>query len=334
MKRVILNLLISLLVLIGCKKYNNDSITAAKEIIKQEKTILETAIYEEVNLTKKGNYENRINSLELSYKTLHIKLKYIEDKAYIKAENQSEILFDWNPVNINFYYNLSFEKSEKDVHLLINKKDLSKWYILFPSFTEEYPTYSLYNYVFGKSISYLGEYSSDSFDIGKFYYDENSKELFSNSIDKTIKLKYINSLEFKIPDENIKQDIQKIKNYTSVNTNLIASKSTKDYKSNENWKGSYIFKLSDLERMGESHTISYRFLIDEKPFVEVTINESDINKFSCEILKITRDTLIIRKTKSNDDFILSKIENKYFIAGDEIYMLNPPNDRYALEKQK
>ncbi|WP_298549069.1 hypothetical protein [uncultured Aquimarina sp.] len=335
MKTIILNLLLYLLVLTSCKQHKNNKEDVVNQIAKQETNITDVSTYEEVNLTTDGDYGNEIKKLELSHKTLQILLKYIDDRAYLQGVNKSERLFTWNLVNVNFYYDSTYKDVEKDIHLLVDQKDLSKGYILFPSFTEEYSTYSLYHYD-NSVFDYLGEYSGETFKKGKFYFDDNSKELFSISKNEKIEFKFIDRLEFNISENKIDSDIQKIseKMDPMSSSDSINSKSQKEPDLKGNWLGLYSFKLSDLERMGESHNISYRFFISEKPYIEITIDESDDKRFYCNIIKITKDTLIIRKEKSDEDYILLKEKDQYFISGNEIYMLNPPNNKYPLTKKE
>ncbi|MHA7060139.1 hypothetical protein ACWGOQ_0023125 [Aquimarina sp. M1] len=335
MKIIILNLLVYLFILTGCKQHKDNKVEVVNKIAKKEVNITDDSIYEEVNLTIHRNYQKEIKELKLGYKTLQILLKYIDDRAYLQGLNKSETLFTWNLVNVNFYYDSTYEDVEKDIHLLVTQKDLSKGYILLPSFTEQYSAYSLYHYD-NSTIDYVGEYSINTFEKGKFYFDNNSKELFCRSKNEKIKIRFIDTLALSIPQDKIDRDIQKInKEANSISSSdSISLISQKEVNLNKNWFGLYSFKLLDLERMGESHNISYRFFIGEKLFIETTIDESSTKKFYCDIVKITKDTLIIRKEKSNKDYTLLKDKEQYFISGDEIYMLNPPNDKYSLTKNK
>ncbi|WP_347220121.1 hypothetical protein [Chryseobacterium sp.] len=164
MKRLPLLLLTGLLsVVYSCKKesktnkviHNADSIavdtsavvvdsSAFKRIMEEENASI---IYDETKKVRKiSNYaEGSVQSFDFSFKDYNFKIRYIEDRAYIQYRIGNSIITDWQFCNANFYYDSSWETVEEDCHLLYNAAN-SSGVLLFPSFTEEYATYFVYEF--------------------------------------------------------------------------------------------------------------------------------------------------------------------------------------------
>ncbi|AZA77470.1 hypothetical protein EG347_08070 [Chryseobacterium sp. G0186] len=149
-------------VLYGCKKETSKT-EAIKKIdnnaIKKDSNAVKTGlsiesgkmVYNEIKgLKKVSNYaDGPMQSLNLNFKNLAFKIRYIEDRAYIQYAVDGRIIQDWQFCNANFYYDSSYEIMEKDSHLLYNGVDFSG-FLLFPSFTEEYSTYFVYEFTDNK----------------------------------------------------------------------------------------------------------------------------------------------------------------------------------------
>ncbi|GAA4107029.1 hypothetical protein GCM10022393_01910 [Aquimarina addita] len=149
-----------------------------------------------------------------------------------------------------------------------------------------------------------------------------TEQLFSKKYDcKLLEVKKKNQKLTKF-DVNDSLHSAKNQNYTKKEKQLF----------NTVWSGVYDFHLSDIEKMGELHSISYKLLIKEHQKIQIRIDGGKIKNFDCQIKKITKDSLVLRKGKSTTDLILVKKKNQYFISGQDIYMLNPPNDNYLIEK--
>lgn len=140
-------------------------------------------VYHEVpDLTRVSDYstDNKIQTLDIAYRDLSLKLRYISDRAYLSVENGRDTRVDWKPVKINFFYDISFDGAEKDIHLLLKKNDTKQGYLLFPAFTEEYASYFVYAFK-GNALDYLGNYAATDFGKGTFSFNEASKELTRSS---------------------------------------------------------------------------------------------------------------------------------------------------------
>ncbi|MGU3377686.1 hypothetical protein [Chryseobacterium sp. M5A1_1a] len=143
--------------LYSCKKeikkavtINNDSNIVKKDndAVKGVENIENNKIvYSEIKAPKKvSNYtDGPMQSFDLSFTNQIFKIRYIEDRAYIQYKIDGKIIQDWQFLNINFYYDSSYEIAEKDSHLLYHEAD-SSGILLFPSFTEEYATYFVYEF--------------------------------------------------------------------------------------------------------------------------------------------------------------------------------------------
>lgn len=101
------------------------------------------------------------------------------------------------------------------------------------------------------------------------------------------------------------------------------------------WQGTYNFSLEGLEHMGESHSISYSFIINDNSKIISQLNDEPKQEIACTIFKTTQDTLVIQTKGANqNEYNLFKdSKGDYYIGGDAIYMLNPPNESYPLIKQ-
>lgn len=240
------------------------------------------------------------------------------------SKNQLSIEF-WNQLENSFFrikksdktFNHNLDSFFEGLGYKISLYQKDKNFIIMINLEYEYTNkILLFDLNTNDRVEYLGSFTIE--------IHENSP-----STEETELFYYKDSLKFKFDKE-----IKIIKKNGDVGLNTIVK--NEDIQSKDilkwNWEGTYVFELLDIERMGESHSISYRFFIGENSFIETTINESSTKKFYCNKVKVTKDTLIIRKEKSNKDYVLLKSRDQFFISGDEIYMLNPPNDKYTLKK--
>ncbi|MFP3832877.1 hypothetical protein [Chryseobacterium sp. SIMBA_028] len=154
-------------IIYSCKKetkktviLKNDSYRAKKDsnAVKNDQNIENHQIvYNEIKVPKKrSNYDDgAIQSFDMSFTSQIFKIRYIEDRAYIQYEIDGKVIQGWQFLNINFYYDSSYEIAEKDSHLLYNESD-SSGILLFPGFTEEYAVYFVYEFNNNK-LQYIKE---------------------------------------------------------------------------------------------------------------------------------------------------------------------------------
>lgn len=128
--------------LYSCKKNTDTQKTESKEIIKNQ-----AHEYEEVkDFHIKSNYTtDPVKELVVNFLDYDFKIKYIDDRAYVQYVIKDKIVQDWQSFNINFYYDNSYEETEKDIHLLYNS-ELAEGIIMVPSITEEFSSYFIYKF--------------------------------------------------------------------------------------------------------------------------------------------------------------------------------------------
>ncbi len=124
----------------SCKKASHENIQST--YLKDDKTI-----YNEIKtLDITSNYsEEPVKGLNIKFQDYDFKIKYIEERAYIQYSLKNKTVSDWQPLNINFFYDSSYEFAEKDIHVLYNSSD-AEGILLLPSFTEEYTSYFVYQF--------------------------------------------------------------------------------------------------------------------------------------------------------------------------------------------
>lgn len=191
-------ILFSINILCSCKKHI-DNFNPNSTFVEANQTIFK----EVKNLQINNNYSaDSVKSLDVNFQDYHFKIKYIEDRAYIQYSFGSKMIQDWQPFNINFYYDSSYEFAEKDIHLLYNST-ISEGVLLIPSFTEEFPSYFLYKFDSNK-LQYLRDIELNT----GIQLDENGHYQAVQQNEK-INVSYIikNRTEFKLVDRNDQQNI-------------------------------------------------------------------------------------------------------------------------------
>ncbi|AZA81930.1 hypothetical protein C1637_24705 [Chryseobacterium lactis] len=102
------------------------------------------------------------------------------------------------------------------------------------------------------------------------------------------------------------------------------------------WQGRYNANF-EISRIEDDFTFNYSInIVDEKT---ILITEQ-INKTKKEVKGLyvdsyTKNKLIIKsKSDSSLEYIINKTGNEFYLAGNTIYLLNPPNDNYSINKIK
>lgn len=152
-------------------------------------------IYTEVSgLKRSPDYStaNKVQKLDLIYQSLSIKIRYISDRAYITVDNAHRSS-GWQPLKINFYYDMSFADAEQDIRLLLKDNNITEGYLLFPAFTEQYASYFVY-YFSANLLRYLGNYEAENFKQGPISFNEQTK-IFYRSSDKASQLTKIKEMD-------------------------------------------------------------------------------------------------------------------------------------------
>ncbi|WP_068939972.1 hypothetical protein [Chryseobacterium timonianum] len=332
MKNIIHYHILFLVILFSCKKANSLNTTNEKASIVNTTNNIKENLYTEVsNISKQKDYDlnKQVQKLDLHHNSLTVKIRYISERAYISIENNKKETVSWNPVHLNFFYDSSLELAEKDIHILLKDNDPSEGYLLLPSFTEQFSTYSLYH--FSKdALNFTGTYEVPEFVKGTFSFDENSKNVYIHSSpSKKLKLNKIeqNQDEF----NNINEDI-KLLNGKAEEKNAI---SISKYLNNNQ----YLVKTFDINKDGFSDKIisskpyegedlllflgdnssNYKFVLKTTNFSQDGGNQiSDIKQTKDGFVLVTvfpdrgdsRSNYYI--SSSNESFILKKIEQESY----------------------
>lgn len=224
-----------LLISMSCKKECQVNSTNTKT--NSKKLIAESnSVYKEVSaLHKESDYnlENKVQKLDIKLNSLKFKIRYISDRAYLSIEN----FVSWQPVHINFYYDMSFEHAEKDIHVLLKNNDTSSGLLMFPAFTEQYATYFLYKFE-KNNLIFFGTYEIPEFVKGSFSFDEKTNELSVDYKNKIVKLKKIQKDE-ELSFKNVQEDINILNEKNNI-TNI--DKYSKD--------SAYFIKTFDINKDG------------------------------------------------------------------------------------
>ena len=203
-------LILLLWVCISCKKANSLNTANEKPSIGITTNNTKENLFTEVlNINKQTDYNlnKPFQKLDLNHNSLTVKIRYLSERAYISIENNKKEFVSWKPVHINFFYDTSLELAEKDIHILLKENDSSEGYLLLPSFTEQFSTYSLYHFR-KDTLNLIGIYEVSEFVKGTFSFDENSKKIYIHSSpSKKLKLNKIEQNQDEKFD-NINEDIK------------------------------------------------------------------------------------------------------------------------------
>lgn len=259
MKKIFLYTAFFSVVFFSCKKTTVDN-PAEDKTYASSATINknDNSTYKEVFDVKKSsdyNEKNEVKKLDLIYKSLLIKIRYISERSYIAIQNENNQSVDWKPFQVNFYYDTTFADAEKDIHLLLKNNETSDGYILVPEFTVQYAAYFLYKFS-KNSLNYIGSYEFHDFGKGSFSFDEKTRELsvlFSDSVKKLNKIKGTEIEKF----NKVGEDIQLL----SRNNDKKGIGNFSQYINNKD----YFIKTFDVNKDGVTDKIvsQNRFMGDE-----------------------------------------------------------------------
>lgn len=135
-----------------------------KQIAKSESLITENdkkdVFFYQNSFSKKSNYKDSVNSLEIKFKNYTFKFRFVDDRTYLEYLVNEKVISDWQQVSYNFNYDSSFEKAESDIKILYNST-VDEGFLVLPGYTEEYPVFNVYR--FGtNAITYLQNITTDN----------------------------------------------------------------------------------------------------------------------------------------------------------------------------
>lgn len=93
----------------------------------------------------------------------------------------------------------------------------------------------------------------------------------------------------------------------------------------------------EITRADGDFKVNYNIKVvsKEKVLINEKINDED-NSISEPFIESGSDDKLVIKSKTDNtvEYIISKSGNQYYLMGNTIYMLNPPNDKHVLNKEK
>lgn len=185
--------------------------------------------------------------------------------------------------------------------------------------------------------------NSDQILIVELLYEYSSRLLlFQINNDN---LYFLKNIEFNIPDGKYNYQVEEIKSGIAIllnNSNLTEKKEIKfsekkkindldKYLSElEKWNGTYKCTIEVVRDMNE-HTSEYSFYIKDKKAVLIKTSEGKEEKVYLSVTRISKSALSL-KSDNEEDYIIKKNNGNYYLAGNSVYLLNPPNENYILKK--
>ncbi|WP_370901147.1 hypothetical protein [Chryseobacterium gossypii] len=241
---------------------------------------------------------------------------------------------DYTGTSFDNYYvrNIVNDRSDKkNILLFFDKKNILRDTIQIPF----HQVYSL-NVIFGDNKNGI---AIGMFDKKNNYFKINK----SFALDKGLKLRPLpidtKIIHCPIPVDLLSEENLGLEEYFTFGIQSQEEKKTSDTQIKKNfsqWKGSYSsdFKISRIDGDYKVHYI-INIPNDEDVFIIEEINgeKNEINDLFIEFS--SNDKLVIKSKKDQKlEYIIKYTDEKYYLTGKTIYLLNPPNDRYPLKKEK
>lgn len=287
-------------------------------------------IYNEVSgLNKSSDYStaSKVQKLDLEYKTLALKIRYISDRAYIAIGNGSTAS-DWQPLKINFYYDMAFADAEQDIRLLLKDNNTAEGYLLFPAFTEQYASYFVY-YFEKNLLRYLGSFEAENFKQGPISFNEQTK-IFYRSSDKASKLTKIEEVD-QAGWGPVVEDIKLLKEHNANGNNVKQVAVSKD------WLGIYNGSFLRLkEESADPRAWGRINLSIEKESIKFNLdsyNENVVKELKVVFAEAKKIRFVARDNEKQV-LILLLDKNKYQLSGSLIEAIVGVRETYELEKKQ
>ncbi len=104
----------------------------------------------------------------------------------------------------------------------------------------------------------------------------------------------------------------------------------------DKWQGNYSAEF-EITRADGDFKVNYNIKVvsKEKVLMNEKINDEG-NSISEPFIESWSDDKLVIKSKTDNtlEYIISKSGNQYYLMGNTIYLLNPPNDKYVLNKEE
>jgi hypothetical protein len=303
-KRLLLVQLL-LVVFIGCKKYQSQDLLNTKLTI--DRVDVKGDFYSSKNLDN---------------------LFSVEGYTYFEPDYTGTSFDDYYVKNI-----VVQDKSNKKYQyiLFFDNKDILKDTLRVPA-----------NQIY--SLNVLFENNKKGIALGSFDQKTSYFKINKNfELDKNLKLKPLpvttKIIECSIPiallsEENVGLEDQFTFGTQKKKTEIKITIATKQNDDFSQWQGNYLANFEISKTDGDYH-VNYDVKVLNKDKVSITEKINDENNPVSDIFieSVSEDKLVIKsKTDDTIEYIIAKIDGKYYLMGNTIYMLNPPNDKYLLKK--
>ncbi|MFC7774930.1 hypothetical protein [Flavobacterium sp. GCM10027622] len=167
------------------------------------------------------------------------------------------------------------------------------------------------------------------------YYQKDTYEeicyTFDNDKKEWIKL----SSFHKQKNDTEEKNIQWRDHLINQNLSITAKDTDKTDKNPKNWIGKYE-AIIELDRAEGTFKLNYTFLFSSPEEIKLlTVINGEKSEYELKI-KETKESAIVLITEDEyeDEYEIVKENNKYFLTGKAAYQINPPNEKYDLEKVK
>lgn len=303
--RKLLLLQLLLIIFIGCKKYHSQDLLNSKFTIDKN--------------NDKGGFFNSKNLDDLFA---------VKGYTYFEPDYTGTVFDDYYVKNIV----VQDEKGKKSNYLLFfDHKDILKDTLKVPA-----------NQIYSLNVSFENNKKGLSFGTfdQKTSYFKISKNFELNKNLKILPLPItVKITEFPIPVELLSEENVGLEDHFTFGTQnqKAEQKNTVSVKQNDDfsqWKGDYQADF-EISRTDGDYQVNYEVKIlgkDKVSIVENINNESNIIS-DIFIESVSEDKLVVKsKTDNTVEYIIGKVDGQYYLMGNTIYMLNPPNDKYILKK--
>lgn len=228
--------------------------------------------------------------------------------------------------------------------------------------SNQYPTISFLNS--NNLFSYNFGFSFEGIGTDAFLFENNEKTkilLFEFQFEYTSlvyvfeikkdEIKLIDKNEFSISEGSYEYNISKKKDGIYINLNqgkkvvekkissnfriqnLEYSVIEKNPKEKNIWSGTYISKIEVIRDM-EDYQLEFTFIIvDNKTVTLKSITNNNTETKMLVIEKSSEEEIVMSDGKNKNAYVIQKNTDKYWLSGDSVYLINPPNEKYLIEKE-
>lgn len=280
-----------------------------------------SAAYEDLKVDNQvvdGDDVLQVKFLNLSYPVELIQFKESE-RTFIKSSESFQCIeFDWRNSGID---DISFYKAGDE------------YVMLFPTYTEEFITPCLISIQENGAPKDLGAHTFSYSDFDRANESASQQKFVLKNVNDTIRVfqsgsksdVMLSQLTFGYLKDDLISDKEKM---------ILESFNNPEHNPLKTWIGSYDLELDVVNGMEEN---KIRILISVKNHKNLSIKEQ-VNQEEEKVQKLvlqdeSEDRLVFTSLEEPDvEYVLSRLDNAYYLSGKSIYAINPPNEKYELNR--